>query len=578
MAEASESAAPAPRVLVVTSASARGDAVTPVLAALEASGTEVRALDVGRLHPTSGWRVWEAVLGELAERRLQQELAESPPDVALAFEPAAVSALAQARDDALEGAPVLAVVADLEPGAAWGQTDADRYLAIDDEAAVALADAGVAEDRVVVVGPMGERSFTEAAGQRRASVRERYGLSGGPIALVEIGGVGGEIASQVALQLSLLEEKPLFVFDAGGDAEAAQALRAQVPALELRAKLFGTSRDAPQFWRAADVIVARPRPRAIARALVLGARMVGLAPETEEEEALIAALERRGLGRAASNPLLLSGVLEPLLRESARTDDRIGADGAGCVADVAWVVARDRDRVLSESQSSRREARSARVDAATSGAESRARRAQAAGDLEDLGGGAEASAGAGAGDSGAGESDREEIDELLRQVGKRRERQKKRLVDARQAADEAQRRADRASARGEDDPAAEAQAKADKERARMHEILEELSELEKEISRLKDARAEARSGARASSRGSARASSGATGRASAGSAGSSGRASPGADSSGSIDDLLAKLKRDAASGGGTREGGSGGDLDDDLEALKRKMQESRRKR
>ena len=57
----------------------------------------------------------------------------------MAFDPASVVALSQQRDSLRSMAPVVAVVPELEPAEAWGQTDADRYVTIDDEAAVRLA-------------------------------------------------------------------------------------------------------------------------------------------------------------------------------------------------------------------------------------------------------------------------------------------------------------------------------------------------------------------------------------------------------------------------------------------------------
>ena len=102
-------------------------------------------------------------------------------------------------------APVIAVVGDLDPAAAWAQTDADRFVAVDELAAVALADAGVEGDRILVVGAIGERAFAEAGATRIArALRTRFKLAG-KIALVEVAGLGAELTGQLALQLSLLD-------------------------------------------------------------------------------------------------------------------------------------------------------------------------------------------------------------------------------------------------------------------------------------------------------------------------------------------------------------------------------------
>jgi hypothetical protein len=59
-----------------------------------------------------------------------------------AFDPFTTAALTTARDAVTNPAPVIGVVGELEPGRGWGETNADRVCAIDDHAAVALAEAG----------------------------------------------------------------------------------------------------------------------------------------------------------------------------------------------------------------------------------------------------------------------------------------------------------------------------------------------------------------------------------------------------------------------------------------------------
>ena len=85
-------------------------------------------------------------------------------------------------------------------------------------------------------------------------------------------GLGAEQTGSLALQLSLLDghDAIQYLFDAGNDAEVAAVLRRSVPSLGLRGKLFGATPDAALLWRAADVIVARPKPEVIARVLLVG--------------------------------------------------------------------------------------------------------------------------------------------------------------------------------------------------------------------------------------------------------------------------------------------------------------------
>src|SRR5690606_21999573 len=216
-----------PAVLLVTSAGAPAGSVVPVLAAVEAAGLRVRAIDVGRAGIRSDNpldKVVQALAGELAERRLMRELAAHPPDVTMAFDPATATALGLVRDDAAYPAPVLAVVAELQPDPGWAAADADRYLAIDDEAAVALAEQGVEKERIVTIGPLCEHPFADVAHTERNLIRAQHRLaSGAPVVVVDVAGFGYESTAQIAMQLSLVAGNATFLFDAGSNADAAAA-------------------------------------------------------------------------------------------------------------------------------------------------------------------------------------------------------------------------------------------------------------------------------------------------------------------------------------------------------------------
>src|SRR5262249_11097185 len=159
----------------------------------------------------------------------------------------------------------------------------------------------------------------------------------------------------------------------------------------MRAKLFGHTADAPLLWRAADVVVARARPGAVARVLAVGARMIAFAPDDGAGRALVAALEARRIGVGAQGPLMVSGALEGLLAAArsaaAAGGERLeGEDGAAHCADVAWVVGRARVEIMAEQRAADRAETGARVEAAAAAARAaeRQRGAEraAAGELE----------------------------------------------------------------------------------------------------------------------------------------------------------------------------------------------------
>jgi hypothetical protein len=543
-----------PHVLVVTSSGAPASATVPVLAAIEAAGMRLRAIDVGGAGgggESITDRVKRALLGESAERRLRKELETSPPDVAVAFDPHATLALTVARDQVTSPAPVVAVIADLDPVSEWRQTDADRFLCVDEPAAVALAELGIEADRVLVVGPIGERAYADAGMQERGALRSRFQLAGTPV-VIEAAGLGAEAVGQIVMQLSLVAgaERMHFLFDAAGDADVAAVLRRQVPALGLRAKLFGATSDAPLLWRAADLVVGRPRPQVISRALLVGARLVAIVDDAVPGGGrVVAALEARRRAIAARNLLLVSGAIEAALGGAAPPPSLDGADN---IADVVWAVAGDKRGVIDERHAAARAATSERVRAARAGAEAAARVTAMPGELEDLGGdGVPLSAAA------SGAPDAGELDRLRTEVRGRIAELTRSMMASRADADRHAKEGDTA--------------RADAARARMHALLGELAKLESELKDLDRVKAAPRPSAPPS-------------------AGVANDAPPPPrpPRSPSVDDALADLKRRSAAGGGAapppKPSSSASSssrqtsaVDSELAALKQKMAQAKKK-
>jgi len=565
-------------VLVVTSEGSPSAAVVPVLAAIEAAGLRVRAIDLGGVGGGGGGvadRVRRALLGEGAERRLRRELELSPPDAAVVFDPHAAMVLTVVRDQmpAIAGSPppVIAVVDELEPAAAWSQTDCDRFVAIDELAAVALSDAGVEGERILVVGAIGERPFAEAGQQDRGALRTRFKL-GSKTALVEVAGLGAEQTGQLALQLSLLDggDQITFLFDAAGDVDAAAVLRRQVPALGLRGKLFGATPDAPLLWRAAEVIVARPRPEVVARVQLVGGKLVALVDDTIAGSATAtAALETRKRAVAAKGLLLLSSALDSAFHG---TPPGPTPDGADNIADIVAAVAGDKRGVIDERRAAAQAATRDRVRAASVAAQAVAATTAMPGDLEDLGG-------APAADE-VPLPDAAELSRLRAEVEKRKQEMTRSMMAARDAATTLSAEATAARGAGKADEAAQLDRRADAERARMHALLAELAQLETELAELERVRKTIHDAPRSPPRAQASATSSAY-------AGASDIPRSPPPRAASIDDALNDLKKRAGTGGAaprpgaspsssSSSAGSGGrrptNVEDELAALKRKMQ------
>jgi hypothetical protein len=361
-------------------------------------------------------------------------------------------------------------------------------------------------------------------------------------------------------------------FDAGSDADAAAVLRRQVPALGLRGKLFGATPDAPLLWRAADVIVARPRPEVISRVMLVGGKLVALIDDAVANGAhLAAALEARKRAISARGLLLLSSALDSAF---GGTPPSATDDGADQIADIVAVVAGDKRNVIDERRDAANASTRDRMHRATAAAQSAAAQTAAAGDLEDLGGG-----GGGFADAVADLPDKAELERLRNEVARRVAELTKQMAASRDAASDATEKAKGARARGAADEATQLERKADAERARMHALLAELATLEREI---KDLEASIKSLGDLPR--TPPPSPGPSSSASASSSSSSPR--PPAPRVSSIDDELQRLKRQGGSAPGPSSARPSGPsassspksarkdttVDDELAALKKKMQ------
>lgn len=539
-------------VLLITSSGAEASAVVPVLAALEAADIKVRAIDVGAVGNAGsgvGDRLRRVIMGESAERRLRREIETAPPDVAVVFDPYAAIAMTVVRDAAPVPTPVVAVVAGLAPAAAWAQTDADRFLAVDDVAAVTLADHGIEAERVMVVGAFGEFAFVSAAREAREHLRKRFSLAG-RVVTIAIAGMAPEAVGQLLLQLSLFNgaEGTTFLFDAGGDADAAGVVRRQVPVLGLRGKLFGATADAPLLWRCADAVVARPQSQTLARALLLGTPLIAIVDDAAAPlAAQSAALTARRAGTSINSVLLVSGALEALFA-NAPTRAPL-PDGAANAADAITIVAAQKRSVSEERRAASVAATRERARSVTAAAASVAAASAAPGELEDLSGGL--------GDLSDLDDlpNANEIDRLRTDMQARLAELSKAMLQARTAADRATAAAADAAKRNDASAASAAERQGDAERARMHALLGEMATLEREIAQLGEA---SKTAARATANAGARAAASAPPR-------------------NRIDDELSALKARSATAGpnqarpAARPQRPAATVDDELEALKRKM-------
>lgn len=470
--------------MVLTSSGCEPAVVTPILASLQAAGVNLRAVDGGRVGGDGtgavDW-VMRTLGGDMLEQQLGREVDAFRPDALVCFEAGAARVACALRDRSPRPFPILAVIHDLEPSAAWSQSEADRYFVVDETAAVHLEDHSVPGHRIVPVGVFGEYAFAHAGAESRTTLKKKFGLSGSVVlALVE--GLGVEASGQLALQLSLVSGDVTFLFDAGDDTEVAATLRAQVPMLDMKAKLFGRIDDAPLLWRSASIVVAQPTESAIARALAVGAKVICHQPVGSAETRLANALEQRGQGAIAVNALMVGSALEGLLAASSKKM-RAAGDGAALVADATFLIGAARSEVMEERHAKARVGRESEVADASDYAAWAAKTTTPPGALEDLGTG-----GYGGGTAAPPRRpDAQNLQRLKREIHARKAQVSRTIADAQKQTAGWEKKAAKAKSLDNATMARSAERNADLERARMHSALAEMAGLEAEEASLRQA-------------------------------------------------------------------------------------------
>ncbi len=456
------------RVLLIEGDLDSAGLATPIATALGRHDVALLRLSVAR----RGAGLLDALLGDAERRRLERETLAFAPEVVLVSEPDLAQLLVSGR--ARARAPVVCLVPELAPRRAWTK-NADRYLVVDDEAAVLLSDAGVDGARVQVIGPVAAAAYFEARASDRSALRLEFGIPDLPVALIDTRSIPPEALAGLLLQLALFERRMTTLFYAPDDGTA-RLLRAQTAGMSLSAKLFGANAEAARLWRTAELVLSRPQALGTHSALAVGCAFLAVEPANDFERAEIKALEERGIGTGVDRMVFLAGALEPWIRDGARRKAACQtafahgvSDGAKQVAEILSAIAAERESVLAETTAF---ATPEPVPNASSQA--------TASPLEDLG----ATRDRDPFRSTAASSSSGAAAQLVVDLGKQAARLEREMDEARKAAERWEERSVNASARGDTAAASEAAREADRKRARMHTALEELSMLAEKRNRL----------------------------------------------------------------------------------------------
>ena len=131
-----------------------------------------------RYHRMTHDRAGEILLAGLLERRLGELLEKVHPDLVLSTHPACSGVVARYKRDGGNGIPLITCMTDVTSHSEWIHSGTDCYLVPSPEVGQALADKGVAPERILVSGIPVKNRFSPA-GRRQDGPRQLLIMGGG---------------------------------------------------------------------------------------------------------------------------------------------------------------------------------------------------------------------------------------------------------------------------------------------------------------------------------------------------------------------------------------------------------------
>lgn len=168
-------------------------------------------------------------------------------------------------------------------------------------------------------GPIAPDEWTKSS--ERAALAADLGLRAEvPWVVVRAAALEDDPAAAL-VQLALVRERCVWLFDVGGDAELARRLRRRVPGYALDALMFADGPESRRCYQAADAVLGALHGPEMIRALAVGAAPVALPPRAEDVH-VANALEHAGIVSVADAAATLAVTLDAALGAGALTKAR----------------------------------------------------------------------------------------------------------------------------------------------------------------------------------------------------------------------------------------------------------------
>ena len=271
-------------------------------------------------------------------KTLDDELASYPPEVLITFEQDVTVALSVTQRAELLCAPIVAFVSTivLED---WNNGHADRFLTIDDETALLLADSGIPEERILSIGTLFPKIFEDVELMSRKNAKINAEIPDKRTVLIVTSEMTPAILKELLFQLSVLDV--CIVFETKGDDETHKILSQFMSYLNMEYYV-----DSALLWRAADVVITRSSNWVTSYCVALGTKMIVL--DSAANPRLSEGLVNRQLGLTIEEPRMVSAAIKHLDRFPEVMCDQRSLRGTQIAAEVIIAVAWDRKNIVEE--------------------------------------------------------------------------------------------------------------------------------------------------------------------------------------------------------------------------------------
>ncbi|HYW53482.1 MAG TPA: glycosyltransferase [Dongiaceae bacterium] len=224
-------------------------------------------------HATNGRRRYKTIVRfcePLYRERLRDVFTQYQPDAIVSVHPLLNHAALRARTDAgMQHVPIVTVITDLgRVHEGWLLPEADLTVVPAREVYQRAIERGVPPERLRLLGHPIHPRFEDVSGSK-AEHRKKLGLpEGATIALLMAGGEGGGKLLPTTLGLAKAGLDFHLVVVTGRNAALKAKLEELAPSLPTPMTVLGFRHDVPELMRAADLLVTKAGPGAIAEASV----------------------------------------------------------------------------------------------------------------------------------------------------------------------------------------------------------------------------------------------------------------------------------------------------------------------